>query len=226
MTCSASASSTIDTCRSSIGRRETNDLRLGGSEVSREHAEIVVRRPAAIMLRDRESRYGTFVNGEPVTRVRAAHRATRSGSAGAAAPTSSSSPPTTTAQPLEPVDDRRARRPAADHGAARGLPGPGLRPRAAGSAGARARRRHRDLRRRARVHHAVRRRQRARVQARARPRQADADRQHVRRSAARCRKRCSGPARRKVVADLLDGGSPTCTWARSRSASATSSACR
>jgi serine phosphatase RsbU (regulator of sigma subunit) len=49
----------------SIGRRETNDLRLGGSEVSREHAEIR-REGDAFMLRDRESRYGTFVNGDQV----------------------------------------------------------------------------------------------------------------------------------------------------------------
>src|SRR5512144_3020583 len=48
-----------------IGRRETNDLQLGGSEVSREHAEIVVQ-DNRFVLRDRNSRYGTFVNGEPV----------------------------------------------------------------------------------------------------------------------------------------------------------------
>ncbi len=47
-----------------IGRRETNDLQLGGSEVSREHAEIVVQ-DERFILRDRNSRYGTFVNGEP-----------------------------------------------------------------------------------------------------------------------------------------------------------------
>jgi sigma-B regulation protein RsbU (phosphoserine phosphatase) len=50
----------------SIGRRETNDLRLGGSEVSREHAQIASQ-DGRFLLRDRESRYGTFVNGEPVT---------------------------------------------------------------------------------------------------------------------------------------------------------------
>ncbi|MEO8484198.1 MAG: SpoIIE family protein phosphatase [Acidobacteriota bacterium] len=49
-----------------IGRRETNDLRLGGSEVSRDHAEVVVE-GARVLLRDRESRYGTFVNGESVS---------------------------------------------------------------------------------------------------------------------------------------------------------------
>jgi serine phosphatase RsbU (regulator of sigma subunit) len=49
-----------------IGRRETNDLRLGGSEVSREHAEIASEN-GRFLLRDKSSRYGTFVNGEPAT---------------------------------------------------------------------------------------------------------------------------------------------------------------
>src|SRR4051812_40844649 len=49
-----------------IGRRETNDLRLAGSEVSRDHAEIVTV-DNAYVLRDRTSRYGTYVNGEQVT---------------------------------------------------------------------------------------------------------------------------------------------------------------
>ncbi len=49
-----------------IGRRETNDLRLAGSEVSRDHAEIVAG-DAGFVVRDRSSRYGTYVNGEPVT---------------------------------------------------------------------------------------------------------------------------------------------------------------
>jgi serine phosphatase RsbU (regulator of sigma subunit) len=49
-----------------IGRRETNELRLGGSEVSREHAEIAFE-GGKYILKDKASRYGTFVNGEPVT---------------------------------------------------------------------------------------------------------------------------------------------------------------
>ena len=49
-----------------IGRRETNDLRLVGSEVSRDHAEILTA-DNAYLLRDRASRYGTYVNGEQVT---------------------------------------------------------------------------------------------------------------------------------------------------------------
>ncbi len=49
-----------------IGRRAENDLQLTGKEVSREHAEIF-RRDSQFVLRDKESRYGTFVNGERVT---------------------------------------------------------------------------------------------------------------------------------------------------------------
>jgi len=49
-----------------IGRRETNDLRLAGSEVSRDHAEIVSS-DAGFVVKDLSSRYGTFVNGEQVT---------------------------------------------------------------------------------------------------------------------------------------------------------------
>jgi len=56
----------IDHSPFSIGRRETNDLRLGGSEVSREHAEIVLD-DGRYLLKDRSSRYGTFLNGEAVT---------------------------------------------------------------------------------------------------------------------------------------------------------------
>ena len=49
-----------------IGRRETNDLRLAGSEVSRDHAEIDAQ-DDKFLIRDRNSRYGTYVNGEQVT---------------------------------------------------------------------------------------------------------------------------------------------------------------
>ena len=52
-----------------IGRRETNDLRLAGSEVSRDHAEIVSDN-GSFLIRDKQSRYGTFVNDEPVTDTR------------------------------------------------------------------------------------------------------------------------------------------------------------
>jgi serine phosphatase RsbU (regulator of sigma subunit) len=49
-----------------IGRRDTNCLRLGAAEVSREHAEIVCE-GGRYLLRDRQSRFGTYVNGESIT---------------------------------------------------------------------------------------------------------------------------------------------------------------
>jgi serine phosphatase RsbU (regulator of sigma subunit) len=49
-----------------IGRRSENDLQLTGKEVSREHAEIFTQN-GRFVLRDKESRYGTFVNGERIT---------------------------------------------------------------------------------------------------------------------------------------------------------------
>jgi serine phosphatase RsbU (regulator of sigma subunit) len=55
-----------------IGRRETNDLRLAGSEVSRDHAAIAIENNKFV-LRDRNSRYGTYVNGEQVTERTLAH---------------------------------------------------------------------------------------------------------------------------------------------------------
>ena len=55
-----------------IGRRETNDLRLAGSEVSRDHAAIAVENNKFV-LRDRNSRYGTYVNGDQVTERTLAH---------------------------------------------------------------------------------------------------------------------------------------------------------
>ncbi len=48
-----------------IGRRVGNDLRLVGSDISREHAELV-RQEDELRIRDRGSRFGTFVNGERV----------------------------------------------------------------------------------------------------------------------------------------------------------------
>ena len=48
-----------------IGRRVTSDLHLPSGEVSRDHAEIV-REGTTFVIRDRVSRYGTFVNGDEV----------------------------------------------------------------------------------------------------------------------------------------------------------------
>lgn len=56
----------VDHTPFTIGRRETNDLRLTGSEVSREHAVIDVR-DGAYVITDQESRYGTFVNDVQIT---------------------------------------------------------------------------------------------------------------------------------------------------------------
>lgn len=55
----------VDRSPFTIGRRDENHLRLPGGEVSREHAEILVE-GGRLTLRDRASRYGTFVNGEAV----------------------------------------------------------------------------------------------------------------------------------------------------------------
>src|SRR4051794_38706812 len=52
-----------------IGRRDTNHLQLGGSEVSRDHAEIVLE-GARYLLRDKHSRFGTFINGDAVASER------------------------------------------------------------------------------------------------------------------------------------------------------------
>jgi serine phosphatase RsbU (regulator of sigma subunit) len=49
-----------------IGRRTAADLQLASTDVSREHAEIA-KQGEIFLLRDRGSRYGTFVNGEQVT---------------------------------------------------------------------------------------------------------------------------------------------------------------
>lgn len=57
---------TIDRTPFTLGRRDANDLRLPAGEVSREHADIVIE-DDRLILRDRSSRYGTFVNDEPIT---------------------------------------------------------------------------------------------------------------------------------------------------------------
>ena len=62
----------IDKATLTIGRRTESDVRLVGSDVSREHAEIL-REDGALVLKDRGSRYGTFVNGEAITEHRLAH---------------------------------------------------------------------------------------------------------------------------------------------------------
>ena len=55
----------IDAPCFTIGRSDTNALRVTGTEASREHAEILTSADGFV-LRDRNSRYGTFVNGERI----------------------------------------------------------------------------------------------------------------------------------------------------------------
>ncbi len=62
----------IDKPTLTIGRRTESDVRLVGSDVSREHAEIV-QQDGELLLKDRGSRYGTFVNGEAITEHRLKH---------------------------------------------------------------------------------------------------------------------------------------------------------
>jgi sigma-B regulation protein RsbU (phosphoserine phosphatase) len=50
----------------SIGRKSLNDLHLSDTRVSRFHAEII-REQQHYILRDKGSRCGTYVNGEPIT---------------------------------------------------------------------------------------------------------------------------------------------------------------
>jgi sigma-B regulation protein RsbU (phosphoserine phosphatase) len=56
----------IDKAVFAIGRRSDKDLCLTGTDVSRDHAEIT-REPQGYVLRDRGSRFGTYVNGTQVT---------------------------------------------------------------------------------------------------------------------------------------------------------------
>ena len=55
-----------------IGRRTESDLRVVSSDVSRDHAEIA-RAGDGYIVRDRSSRYGTFVNGDGVTEKALTH---------------------------------------------------------------------------------------------------------------------------------------------------------
>lgn len=55
-----------------IGRRSVNDLQLTGTDVSRDHAEIL-RGEGHYLVRDRGSRCGTYVNGAQVTERRLSH---------------------------------------------------------------------------------------------------------------------------------------------------------
>src|SRR3954466_2782591 len=53
----------IDKPLFTIGRRSETDLRLPGADISRVHAEISLEKGGCV-IRDKQSRFGTFVNGE------------------------------------------------------------------------------------------------------------------------------------------------------------------
>src|SRR5438105_6879291 len=53
----------IDKPLFTIGRRSETDLRLTGADISRVHAEIAAEN-GGYVIRDKQSRFGTFVNGE------------------------------------------------------------------------------------------------------------------------------------------------------------------
>ena len=62
----------IDKPLFTIGRRSETDLRLPGADISRVHAEITLDSGNCI-IRDKDSRFGTFVNGERMTERQLAH---------------------------------------------------------------------------------------------------------------------------------------------------------
>ncbi len=62
----------IDKPLFTIGRRSETDLRLPGADISRIHAEITLENGACV-IRDKQSRFGTFVNGERTNEKRLAH---------------------------------------------------------------------------------------------------------------------------------------------------------
>jgi phosphoserine phosphatase RsbU/P len=62
----------IDKPLFTIGRRSETDLRLPGADISRVHAEISIENGACV-IRDKQSRFGTFINGEKQSEKVLAH---------------------------------------------------------------------------------------------------------------------------------------------------------
>ena len=62
----------IDKPLFTVGRRSETDLRLPGADISRVHAEISMEE-GRCMIRDKQSRFGTFVNGERITETALKH---------------------------------------------------------------------------------------------------------------------------------------------------------
>src|SRR5207248_6846312 len=75
----------IDKPLFTIGRRSETDLRLTGADISRVHAEIAAEN-GGYVIRDKQSRFGTYVNGDRTSeKVHADGDQIRLGQAGAAA---------------------------------------------------------------------------------------------------------------------------------------------
>jgi len=62
----------IDRALFTIGRRSETDLRLPGADISRVHAEITVEN-GSCTIRAKQSRFGTFVNGDKISEKLLAH---------------------------------------------------------------------------------------------------------------------------------------------------------
>src|SRR5437763_14585305 len=91
----------IDKPLFTIGRRSETDLRLTGADISRVHAEIAAEN-GGYVLRDKQSRFGTYVDGDRASEQGLADGdQTRLGQAGA---TRSE----TSADPRAPTVERRA----------------------------------------------------------------------------------------------------------------------
>src|SRR5437870_2569574 len=72
----------IDKPLFTMGRRSETDLRLPGADISRVHAEISLEK-GTCTIRDKQSRFGTFVNGERTSEKTLTHGDTiRLGQAG------------------------------------------------------------------------------------------------------------------------------------------------
>jgi len=209
-------------CSQSDAGGET-DLRLPGADISRVHAEISIENGTCV-IRDKQSRFGTFVNGEKYSeRVLAHGDQIRLGQAGDTEIVFFIDDEAPSVEKSAVSAASELRQMAALLEGLRAL-GSGRVPRR--SAGDGARLRHRGHRRRARLHHDGEPRAAARVQARPGARQGDALRPHVSRPAARFRKPCSPPASRPSSRTCSTAISRSCTPARSPSASAMSSARR
>src|SRR5713226_537424 len=62
----------IDKPLFTIGRRSETDLRLPGADISRVHAEITLE-DGTCTIRDKQSRFGTFINDERLAEKVLAH---------------------------------------------------------------------------------------------------------------------------------------------------------